>query len=1601
MPQRDQTSSNRPNGDTRRRPLWRRCARRVLIGKTADKPVTRERVLRRAVRLGSIVVLVLVVLVVLPTRTPLAKALVLPRLERALGAEIDAGSLFIASDLSVIVTDASVRTRAVSGPGGELLRFDRLEARANWLRLLSGARDGIVRRVVLDAPELVLSQDVDTGVLNAATLALTGGGSSSVSIGELPAVTVRDGRLVLGEHSGGSMEVLHAFPFEGELTPVRQTDGGADVFVVRVDPRAMVGGGAGTGVGRIGADAELRGRISPDGVAIAIRGVSVEDWPASRVPTRLRPVYERLGLRGRLEPKRVRVDRAGAVEIDVALDSVALDLPFNAQRPGTEGAFAPDDRPLRMERVDGELTAGTTGLRAKLAGTLDGVPYRVAFDYWGLGAESPFLARLLAGPVRVERGDNVFRFTPEVVIEKLDLFLDPVVEMTSTVWLRRGVTPSGASRVFTADLALPDTLTTPTGTADSRILVAGEIELTDGSARFKNFPYPFAGINGVFAFNEERLEIRDVRAASDSGAQLTVDGWVAPLSDSAQVQLSIGVADLPINGQLVDILGPKRQEALNALFSVTQIERLYEDGLLTRPGEEHTPGVPEFALGGTADVLVNVERLFGIESIWKQRIEIGLNDARMLSEQFPLPLLGDGVSIVVQDDIAQIDGGTYTTLRGGDVTLWARADVSRNDDKPPPSVRITAADVPIDDLLIYAIPGPGALADEDGPANLSSLLDRLRLRGTLDCVADVGPHPEYGFGWDIVVNIDNVNASPDPRGAVATRDAEDDAPERELLLDGLTGIIHAQRDLIEFELAATARRGGFEPLDPMTLLNRPASVRMNASVDLPVRSPEDPTVFTEASVEGLDLDLPIERLLSLFAPEFAGRIIELRDEFTPAGRMDMTTTLTARLGADLAGSARIELTADNIESFSADAFGGRADLTGVTGRAVLDTGAAAIVSFDELDADLTFDGDAAGRITLTGLLPLGVPADWPIIGTPDFAQLELLVDGGRFDSTLTETIVTERLGEGLAELYRQTEPAGDYDLALYFTPLPPEDAVTIPDGDADDPTPANNGPQGGALLRADIAGTLRPASIALSTAGGRMDARSTSGSVSFTGRGGSFDELRGFGDGWSFTTSGDWRAPEQGVFRLIADIEADVDARAEGLPPALLGAFPTTWTDLIDTLKLDATGGIELRRARVTLERDGLGLGDAAGPPLASPVVSAGSDPSVDPGINVLFRGDARFAGASLELGLPVSYADGDARFEFWSRPGPDPDALPTADERGWSIAVSGERAFVSGMEITGVQARVLGEGPGVVLVPEVSGNVHGGRVSGSARLDPQPGFDLSTPELNAAKAAPMYTGEARFADVRLAPLLADLSLGARPDPEALASSIAADRTGPASREPDGSRGVLDADLTVTGIVGDPRGIRGRGRVRASGGPVLALPVLTPLIEFSNLQLPIGENLDLAESSFFIRDERMIFESISVLSESIEILGFGSMHWPTADVDLRFRSEAVRRIPLVSSLIEAVRDELITTRLTGPVGELSVSADALLATRRALGSVLGFDESPEAARLRRIEREARRERERALRVLRRTEAPAATSESGEERGPPSDGTGRPETGEGV
>jgi len=455
-----------------------------------------------------------------------------------------------------------------------------------------------------------------------------------------------------------------------------------------------------------------------------------------------------------------------------------------------------------------------------------------------------------------------------------------------------------------------------------------------------------------------------------------------------------------------------------------------------------------------------------------------------------------------------------------------------------------------------------------------------------------------------------------------------------------------------------------------------------------------------------------------------------------------------------------------------------------------------------------------------------------------------------------------------------------------------------------------------------VTGEIRPHRFEMTIAGQRVTAEEVVGAITLDDTGGTVETMRIAGNGWWADLRGRWDLVGSGA----VIVEGTIDGRsAQGLTPEVEALLPTELREALDALAFDVSGPIEIDN--VALRVSSAESGETA---------HAAS-------------GRVVFARATAEVGVRVSEASGYLDFESRSEPG--------TGLSNFGIGIVLDEGQAAGVRFDTAAMRVTSDPTSrSVLVPAIRANIHGGRLSGSAILH--------------TEGAATYEAEFRASGVPLGELLADWEYTAG----IARAAEAAEEEAPVPERPEAeARGIVDAGLSLTGTLGDAASRRGRGRVLVGGGQgarVLRLPLLLPLIEVSNLQVPRNDPLDFGEAVFILDGDRMVFERLGVFAQSVEIFGYGQMWLPELRLDLRFSSRATARLPVVSRILERLRDELIMTRVSGTVRDPQVSTQQFTRTRRMLAGVIGDDLTDEERRMLDIERQSRESERREWRAPR-------------------------------
>lgn len=1467
---------------------------------------------RRMMWLCVIGPLALIAGVLVIGQTPVMKLIVEPILEDQLGVDVSTSSVHLMPTGEIVINGATCSTDSIDHRAGSLIEFERATISVNWWGVVKGS--GQVRSIEIERPIVRVSQNIDTGVLNLAALTIKQGSGG----GAMPSIEILNGLLQIAEHDDQTYSVLKELSIRGQLA--EQTSAGISGFeFVALPTEASISSSIANTRGSFG----LTGQISQDGIDGVLDGVRLEDWPADIVPSRSRGMYERLALAGDLAPTRFHVSPDGLIDIALTLDGVALYLPIDDTGSLADPVSGADDL-LRMRQTRGIIRFGTEGLSADIRGLIDELEYDVDLAYQGLDPKSPFIATLITD-FRLDDQFKPTKFLPEKVMSKLQRFEHPVADVHAEVVVSRSDDPD-----------------------DSGIKVSGKADLSNGSAVYKKFRYPFHDLSGVIEFDPDKLVVRDITGAGPTGATLVANGLFAPLGEHSVVNLNLQVKGVGIDEHLMRALDADQQDLVGALFSEEDYAHLLDEGLVLTQADadelgelrrqtwdrldQWTDGIdgtsqdrlvlarelaaidqelsaPIFTIGGVADIDVDLVRHpeRPPDARWTTDVRVKLPSAGLVPGHFPLPINAHDVEIRINEDRVELTGGRYEGLSGG----WAMVDVAIDLTKPDakPVVEIAAREFPIDRRLIAAIPGYYAPQSEDpDDISLRRILDRLRLGGVMECDAIIGPRSDGRLGYDVESTILTGSARPTHLAQSGSTTAGESSSRATgsvgadpLTLDQLFGTIYVTEELIVVDLdgmlSSPEQPLAPTPIQVLTQLTLPTKRRGLGGVRrvqglLPTDfgpSIPGPELFATAHADGIDFAMPLEHAVAVVSPRIARDLVKKKAEYNPDGVMGIDAQLEGIVG----GSIDTTLTLNRIEHLGFDLGDTRYRVGSSWGRAQFFLSNSPSIEFDGFRVPIQADGEQAGELSLDGSMALARAGRYiEISGTNSLA---IGYENGAFDSPISRAVIDRFSSAGGNAWFDEHDIGGRFDLNVT---LSPKIGVHKIAGEPDAIT----------LVPTMINGSLEPKSLTMQMDDEIAEFDQVSGAIRFDGFEGTVDSIRAADEKVTLGLDGHWSLyPGEGL-----DLDLTVVAEGDLLTGPVRAILPNAIDNVIDRLEIKSQGLVSIEDMRITASA--IGRHDA----------------------KYSIEGSAKLFEGSALIGLPITGIVGDLGFEVQG----------TNDTLGYEISLDAQRLRAGLMRVHGAQVSIIGDAqnPGVVLVPEIRAGMHGGQIAGSAQIRPGPDGEAH------------YWMELHASGVRAAPVFDDLLL----PPEGLEGPP---RPGQMtvlsawSLGDDLSRGAMIADLTLTGPTGDPSKRSGRGLAQISGGSVVLLPGFLNLIEASNLSIPAGSPLDLAEAAFYVDGQTMAFEQLSASSKRIEILGYGTMDWSTREVDLRFRSRSVNPIPVLSGLIEQLRDELITTRVTGTMGDPKYSAEQFSSTKRLFNAMLGNPETDQQRRLREVEQQ--------------------------------------------
>ena len=1457
---------------------------------------------------------ILVATVFIVGQTPMMKWIVEPILEDQLGVDVVTGSVRMTPSGQIVIVDALFQTDSIQGRAGSLIELDKAVISVNWRGIVTGSNP--IRSITIDRPLVRLSQDSDSGVLNLSSIQLKkGSGNNGISI---PAIEIRNGLLQIAEHKDDSYRVLKELSIRGRIS--NQTPNGDAVFeFVALPSEPSVSSSIRASRGSFG----LTGTINKNGIDGTIDGLRLEDWPAEIVPSRSRGLYQRLALSGELAPTQVHVSNDGLVDVVLTLDGVSLTLPIDDTGSMPEAQVASRDL-LRMRNTRGTIRFGTRGLGAKLKGLIDEIEYTVELDYKGFDAKSPFDA-VLVTDFHLDNRFKPAKFLPEKVIEKLDRFENPIADVHAQVFIKRDAG------------------------ADSSIKVSGRAELSNGSAIYKKFRYPIHNLAGIIEFDPDKLVIDNITGVGPTGAALVADGLFSPLGEDSVVRLEIVVTNVGIDEQLMRALDDDQKQLVQALFNNEDYANLLDSGLLLTNEDRQELGqlrrsvwdrldrwntqrdgdetdrialaqelaridsqleLPNFEFGGAANIEVVLVRhpQRPEDNRWSTDVHVTLPNAGLVPGNFPLPIVAQDVEIAINEQRVELTGGRYNGLRGGWATVNAKIDLTKKGSKP--TVEIVARQFPIDDRLIAAIPGYYDQQSENlDDISLRRILDRLRLNGIMECDAIIGPRSDGQLGFDVESTILEGSARPMNPNLYAQSPLSISADP--IALSNLYGTIYVTEELIIVDIDALLS----SPDQPLA----PTSIQVLTQLTLPTKRRGMGGVRRDRGLLPTDFGPPIPGP-QLYATASADgidlamhlehavavvspRIARDLIKMKDLHQPDGVLGIDAQLEGIVGGAVNTTLTLNRIEELGFTLDDTRYQIGSSWGVAQFYLSSKPTMLFDGFRIPISADGHGAGVLSVDGTIPLARAGRYIEIHEPSKLTLEYL--DGTLDSPITQGVMDQFSSAGNRNWLREHEIGGRFDLGITLSPKLGGHIIDGKDNAI-------------AMIPTYIDGTLKPKSLSLQMGDKVAQFDQVSGEIRFNGFEGVFAEIRASDELTTLGVDGRWSLnPGEGL-----GLDLSIDAKGDLLKGPVRAILPDAIDGVIDRLEVQSTEPVEIKDLKVVASR----LGKPDG--------------------KYHLEGGATLVNGSAVIGLPITGMMGEIGFVVEG----------TQSTLGYEIEIEATRLRAGLMRVYDAQVSIIGDANnvGVVLVPDIRAGMHGGQIAGSAQI--RPGFD----------GKPNYWMELHASGVRAAPMFDDLLL----PPEGLEGPPRPGQTSVLSAwssSDDLSRGALIGDLTMTGPTDDPSRRSGRGIVQISGGSVVALPGLINLIEVSNLSLPVGSSLDLAEADFYVDGPILAFEQLSASSKRIEILGYGTLDWTTRVVDLRFRSRSVNPIPIVSGLLEQLRDELITTRVSGTIGHIKYSAEQFGSTKRLINAMLGNPLTDHQQRLYEVEQQVRANRNRTSR----------------------------------
>ncbi len=284
--------------------------------------------------------------------------------------------------------------------------------------------------------------------------------------------------------------------------------------------------------------------------------------------------------------------------------------------------------------------------------------------------------------------------------------------------------------------------------------------------------------------------------------------------------------------------------------------------------------------------------------------------------------------------------------------------------------------------------------------------------------------------------------------------------------------------------------------------------------------------------------------------------------------------------------------------------------------------------------------------------------------------------------------------------------------------------------------------------------------------------------------------------------------------------------------------------------------------------------------------------------------GTVWFNGASMEVGMPVTEAEGSLKFETGIRSGKLGGFKGKIQAGALKVAARPAKDFSTEL--------FKPEKYDAIRLDKIQGGLAGGEIAGHV--------DLSFPD----------NGASRFG-VELVLREADVT----------------QLTG----EKD-IRGQVTASLALEGAWNDPTTRRGRGRVTVAGRDMYHIPLMLGLMQITNLSLPISSPFSEGNALYSVDGQKITFEQIELRASNMIMQGSGSMNFDTKKVKMTFVTDNPNwpKVPILNDLIQGAKHEMLQIHVNGTIEDPKVSGSVMNTFQTTIDEVFRGGNSSEGSR---------------------------------------------------